>query len=90
MADDDQIIPLFIYEPDWAATLRTMKSHNIPVSRENCIRLLCFDEPPDPWTGECEDQLPPSLRGGDERKPRRSRGYLALSPEEFEDDLKHN
>ena len=85
-----EVIPLFTVEPDWAPLVRLMERQGIPVTRENCIQMLWCGEPPEEWTGEHEDQLPPWLRGGDPPTPGRPRGYLGLTPEEFENDLERN
>lgn len=39
-----------------------MQKHGIAVTRENYIELAYFGKPPDPWTAEDEDGLPPELR----------------------------
>jgi hypothetical protein len=42
--------------------LAYMIAENIPLTRENYIAVNWLGDPPDPWTGEDEDELPEFLQ----------------------------
>jgi hypothetical protein len=44
------------------AVVRALKACNIAVTRENYIRLIYGDEPPENWSAELEGHLPKYLQ----------------------------
>jgi hypothetical protein len=81
MADDNNVIPLFTIEPDWAPMIRLMEHDHIPITRENYLAVVYMGSPHD------ENDLPPFLR---EDAPKPKRGFLHLSPEKWAETEKNN
>ena len=76
--------------------LDLMITNNVPITRENYLKLMFFDDPPE-WTAELEDQIPAELQDwhgktfGPPKKelsiqsnPSRH-GFFSLSVEELEE-----
>lgn len=90
----------------WDAVVDLMKDSQIPLTRENYLKVAYAGHLPE-WTPEAEEDLPPSIRDwtlhsfgshggiGRSQQPHaasstKKRGYLHLTDAQFEDDLKHN
>jgi hypothetical protein len=53
--------PVPAYQPGDSG-VRTLIRDGRPVTRENYVTRNWMDGPPDPWTAEDEEQLPPQLQ----------------------------
>jgi hypothetical protein len=50
--------PALLHEAEYSPTLKYMIDHNLPLTREQWISMNYLGHPPEPWTWECEGEVP--------------------------------
>jgi hypothetical protein len=66
MSDEKPIDPELLHEAKHDPLLAYMIKHHIPLTREKWISMAWPDGKPDPWTADCEEQVPMVWRDHDE------------------------